>query len=127
MPTYQGPNNIGGINPAGFGSSLATGGGGGFLNGISGFANGVGNFLGSQGGQGLLGLAGMGANLYGLNKSLGFQEDQLGVLKDQEARAADAQRLNTGNMLSLALQTTTPGTPEHERVKAEIAQGGGQA
>jgi hypothetical protein len=60
---------------------------------------------------------------YGLNKSLGFQEDQLGLLKDQEGRAATAQNFNTGNSLALQAQTTTPGTPEHARAQAAIADG----
>lgn len=83
----------------------------------------VGNFLGGAGGQGFMDLASLGLGAFGLNKSLGFQEDQLGILKDQENRAAGAQKFQTGNSLALQLQTTTPGTPEHERVKQLIAEG----
>lgn len=83
----------------------------------------LGGFFGSESGQGLLGLGSLGLQGFGLNKALGFQEDQLGLLQDQENRAATAQNLQTGNSLSLALQTTTPGTPEHERIKQAIADG----
>jgi len=83
----------------------------------------IGGFLGGEGGQGFMDLASLGLGAFGLNKSLGFQEDQLGILKDQENRAATAQNLQTGNSLSLALQTTTPGTPEHERIKQAMADG----
>jgi hypothetical protein len=93
--------------------------GGGFLDSLKNF----GNFLGGKGGQGFLDLGSLALNTYGLDKSLGFAEDQLGILKDQEDRAATAQNLQTGNQLSLALQTTTPGTPEHERIKQAISQG----
>jgi len=82
-----------------------------------------GDFLGSKGGQGLLDFGSLGLGAFGLNKALGFQEDQLGILKEQENRAATAQNFQTGNSLSLALQTTTPGTPEHERIKQAIADG----
>lgn len=99
---------------------LSKGGGGfGFLDSLKNF----GNFLGGKGGQGFLDLGSLALNTYGLDKSLGFAEDQLGILKDQEDRAATAQNFQTGNQLSLALQTTTPGTPEHERIKQAIAQG----
>jgi hypothetical protein len=90
------------------------------------FGSGIGkfgDFLGSDAGQGLLGLGSLGLQGFGLSKSLDFQNDQLGLLKDQENRAATAQNLTTGNSLSLALQTTTPGTPEHERIKSAIADG----
>lgn len=106
---------------SGFGgpSSLFASGGSGFLDAFKGF----GDFLGSQSGQGLLGLGSLGLQGFGLNKALDFQNDQLGLLQDQENRAATAQNLQTGNSLSLALQTTTPGTPEHERIKQAIADG----
>ena len=68
-------------------------------------------------------LSSLALGAYGLNKSLGFAEDQLGILKDQENRAATAQNLATSNSQSLALQMTTPGTAEHEAVKKAIEQG----
>ena len=83
----------------------------------------VGDFFGNKSGQGLLGLGSLALHGYGLNKSLGFAEDQMDIVKDQENRAATAQNLGTGNSLSLALQTTTPGTPEHERIKQAVASG----
>lgn len=99
-----------------------TGGGGSPFSFMDAF-KGVGDFLGSKGGQGLMDFGSLALKGYGLNKSLGIAEDQLGILKDQENRAATAQNLGTGNSLSLALQTTTPGTPEHERIKQAIATG----
>jgi len=83
----------------------------------------LGGFFGSERGQGLLDLGGLALGGFGLNKSLGIADDQLNILKDQENRAATAQNFQTGNSLSLALQTTTPGTPEYERIKAAIANG----
>ena len=83
----------------------------------------LGGFFGSESGKGLLGIGSLGLGAYGLNKSLGFQEDQLGLLQDQENRAATAQNFQTGNSLALQLQNTTPGTPEHARIKAAIAEG----
>ena len=62
-------------------------------------------------------------NAYGMNKSLGFAEDQLGILEDQEARAAAAQNFSTGNSLAMARQMTTPGTPESQRIEEAIANG----
>lgn len=94
-----------------------------FSGGKPSFLSGIGDFLGSKGAQGLFGLGSLALQGYGLNKSLGIAEDQLGILKDQENRAATAQNLGTGNQLSLALQTTTPGSPEHERIKQAIASG----
>ena len=88
-----------------------------------GFWGGVNNFLQSDALPGAVGLGSLALNAYGLNKSLGFAEDQLGIMKDQENRAATAQNYNTGNSLAMALQRTTPGTPEHERVKQAMAQG----
>lgn len=88
-----------------------------------GFLSGLGDFMGSKGAQGLFGLGSLALQGYGLNKSLGIAEDQLGIMKDQENRAATAQNLGTGNSLSLALQTTTPGSPEHERIKQAISSG----
>ena len=82
-----------------------------------------GDFLGGDPGQGLLGLGSLALQGFGLNKSLGLAEDQLDILQAQEGRATTAQNFNTGNSLSLALQTTTPGTPEHERIKQAIAEG----
>ena len=109
-------------NPLGGGLDFLSGGGnssGGVLDGLKGF----GDFFGSESGQGLLGLGSLGLQGFGLNKALDFQKDQLGLLQQQEGRAATAQNFQTGNQLSLALQTTTPGTPEHERIKAAIAEG----
>ena len=94
-----------------------------FGSGLANFGKGVGGFMGSPSGQGLISLAGMGANLYGMDKTFGFMDDQMALMQEQENRAAKSQQLDTGNSLSLALQTTTPGTPEHERIKAAIAQG----
>ena len=91
-------------------------GGGGFLQGIQ-------DFMGSQSFGNYMDLGSLALNTYGLNKSLGFAEDQLGILKDQEDRAATAQNFGTNNSLSLALQTTTPGSPEHEQIKQAIASG----
>ena len=115
---------VGGLNVGG-GFANPNGGFGGGDNGFS-FANmfsGINDFVGgdSFANFGKLGSLALGA--YGLNRSLGIQEDQLGILKDQEDRAATAQNLGTGNQLSLALQTTTPGSPEHERIKQAIASG----
>lgn len=123
----RGANTFGGgggftFGNGGFGaSSIFNSGGGGmsFLDGLKG----LGGFLGSEEGGGLLGLGSLALKGYGLNKSLGLAEDQLGLLKDQENRAATAQNLGTGNQLSMALQTTTPGTAEHERIKSAIAAG----
>jgi hypothetical protein len=83
----------------------------------------LGGFMGSKEGSGLLGLGSLALGGYGLNKSLGFANDQMDLLKGQENRAATAQNLGTGNQLSMALQMTTPGTPEHERIKQAIASG----
>lgn len=114
-------SSFGGGSLASLGQSFGQpgGGGGGFLGGLKG----IGDFLGSKSGQGLFGLGSLALQGYGLNKSLGIAEDQLGILKQQEGRAATAQNLGTGNQLSLALQTTTPGTPEHARIKQAIESG----
>jgi len=110
------------VGPQGSNSVL-----GNVMNGINssggGFFKGLGNFMGSSGFTGAMDLGSLALNAYGLNKSLGFAEDQLGILKDQEDRAATAQNLGTNNSLSLALQTTTPGSAEHEQIKQAIAQG----
>ena len=123
MPGFNPGGSTGGLFGGNLGSGLAFPGGGrdgfSFLDSIKDF----GNFFGSQSGQGLLGLGSLALGTHGLNKSLGFSEDLLGIQKDQENRAATAQNFQTGNSLSLALQTTTPGTPEHERIKAAIASG----
>ena len=84
--------------------------------------SGLGDFMGSDAFGGALGLGSLALSGYGMNKSLGFAEDQLGIMKDQENRAATAQNFQTGNSLAMALQGTTPGTPEHERIKQAIAQ-----
>jgi hypothetical protein len=124
MPSGNGIN-VGGLNGGnqggGFLSSLGGlfggGGGGGSM------FSGLGDFLGSKSGQGLMGLGSLALGGYGLNKSLGFQEDQLDILKDQENRAATAQNFDTGNSLALQAQTTTPGTPEYARAQEAIANG----
>ena len=108
-----------GVLGSSFGQFAGLGGGGSKPS----FLSGLGDFLGSKGAEGLFGLGSLALQGYGLNKSLGLQEDQLGLLKQQEGRAATAQNLGTGNQLSLALQTTTPGTAEHERIKQAIASG----
>ena len=59
------------------------------------------------------------SNKFG-NESLDIANKQVGILGEQENRAATAQNLNTGHNLSLALQTTTPGTPEHARIVEAI-------
>lgn len=99
-----------------FGQPGSGGGGGGFLSGLT-------DFMSGKGFGNALDLGSLALNTYGLNQSLDIANDQLGIQKDQENRAATAQNFNTGNSLSLALQTTTPGTPEHERIKAAIASG----
>jgi len=109
------------------------GGGGGFRFGGDGFGatqsfnagggRGLFDFMGSKNFGNFMDLGSLALNAYGMNKSLGFAEDQLGLMKDQENRAATAQNFSTGNSLAMALQATTPGTPEHERVKQAIAQG----
>jgi len=121
MPGFNPGGSTGGLFGGNLGGGLsgAISGGGGFN--LGDMFGGLTDFLGSKGGQGLLGLGSLGLQGFGLKKSLDFQNDQLGLLKDQENRAATAQNLQTGNSLSLALQTTTPGTPEHERIKAAIA------
>jgi len=81
----------------------------------------IGGFLGSDSGQGLLDLGSLALGGFGLKKSIDFNKDQLNLLNKQEDRATTAQNFQTGNSLSLALQTTTPGTPEHERIKQAIA------
>ena len=103
------------------GSGLATGGGNSFnfLDSMQG----LGNFLGSPGGQGLLGLGSLALQGYGLNKTLDFNKSALDLQRQQEERAATAQNLATNNSLSLALQMTTPGTAEHEQVKKAIEAG----
>ena len=93
--------------------------GGSFMDSLSG----IGDFLGGKSGQGLMGLGSLALGGYGLNKSLGFQEDQLDMLKEQENRAATAQNFQTGNSLAMQAQTTTPGTPEHARAMEAIANG----
>lgn len=82
-----------------------------------------GNFMGSNAFSGIMDLGSLALNSYGLKKSLDFSKDQLGIMKDQENRAATAQNFNTGNSLAMALQMTTPGTEEHERIKQAMAQG----
>lgn len=119
MPGFVGVNNVGGVNPNLFSGAGGGGGGFNFMDSLKGF----GDFLGGKGGQGLLGAGSLALQGYGLNKSLGIADDQLGILKDQENRAATAQNFQTGNSLAMALQTTTPGTPEHERIKQAISEG----
>lgn len=116
-----------------FGSSFNTGGGlnafsfgqpgGGLGNSFMDGLKGIGGFLGSKAGGGLLDLGSLALQGYGFNKSLGIAEDQLGIMKDQENRASTAQNFQTGNALSLALQTTTPGSPERARIEQAIASG----
>jgi hypothetical protein len=111
----------GGSNPFGGLSGLNTGSNGGFFGSIGSALGGVGDFLGSQSGQGLMGLGTSLANLYGMNRSFGLADDQIDILKDQEGRAATAQNLATDNSLAMALQMTTPGTAEHQQVQDAIA------
>jgi len=91
-------------------------GGGGFLSGLQ-------KFMGGKGFGNALDLGSLALQGYGLNKSLGLADKQMGILEDQENRASTAQNYQTGNSLSLALQTTTPGTPEHARIQKAIAEG----
>lgn len=86
---------------------------------IGGGLEGIGNFMDSGAGGGFMDLAKLGL----INRSMGIQDKQIGILGDQENRAATAQNYQTGNSLSLALQNTTPGTAEHERIKQAIADG----
>ena len=92
--------------------------GGGFWSGLGDWAKGL---AGSMDFGDLINTGSLALGAYGMNKSLGFQEDQLGLMKQQENRAATAQNYAQGNSLAMALQATTPGTPEHERVKQAIA------
>lgn len=121
MPGFNPGGSTGGLFGGNLGGNMLRpgGSGGGFGN----FMSGIGNFMNSGAGQGLLDIGSLALNSYGLNKSLGFAQDQLGILEDQEARAATAQNFQTGNSLSLALQTTTPGTPEHARIQQAIESG----
>jgi hypothetical protein len=124
MPGFNPGGSTGGLFGGNLGGGLSGaigGGGGGFSFGDA--FSGIGDFLGSDKFGGALDLGSLALNTYGLNKSLGFQEDQLGILKDQENRAATAQNFQTGNSLAMALQTTTPGTPEHARIQEAMAQG----
>jgi len=103
-------------NAFSFGQNGGGGGGAGFLSGLN-------KFMGGKGFGNTLDLGSLALNAYGLNKSLGLAGDQLDLQQDQENRAATAQNFQTGNALSLALQTTTPGTPEHARIQKAIAEG----
>jgi hypothetical protein len=116
--TTNGGNYLGSF---GGGGSLA-GGGFNLWNSLKDFGTNFGGFLGGEGGQGLMDFGKLALNTYGMNKSLGMAEDQLGIMQAQEGRAATAQNFNTGNSLALQLQTTTPGTPEHARIKQAIAE-----
>jgi hypothetical protein len=114
----------GGLGPTGFGpSQVFSGGGGGFMDGLKGMFGGLGDFMGSKAGGGLMDFGSLALNAYGLNKSLGMADDQLGIMKDQEGRAATAQNFQTGNSLAMQQQMTTPGTPEHARAQEAIANG----
>lgn len=116
-PHLAGSNSVANLANAANASRL------GGLGGLGGFGSGFMNFINSPGFSNIMDLGSLALNTYGLNKSLGFAEDQLGILKDQENRASTAQNFQTGNSLAMALQMTTPGTPEHERIKQAIAQG----
>lgn len=114
----DGFNTNTGLNAFSFGQP-----GGGLGNSFMDGLKGIGGFLGSKAGGGLLDLGSLALQGYGFNKSLGIAEDQLGIMKDQENRASTAQNFQTGNALSLALQTTTPGSPERARIEQAIASG----
>jgi hypothetical protein len=120
MPSGQ-SINVGGLGRGGLSSTFG-GGGGSPFSFMDMFKN-LGGALGSKEGGGLLGLGSLALQGYGLDKSIGFAEDQRDLLEAQEGRAATAQNFQTGNSLSLALQTTTPGSPEHERIKQAMASG----
>ncbi|MEE8599292.1 MAG: hypothetical protein V3S69_07300 [Dehalococcoidales bacterium] len=132
MPTYNpGGSTGGGLD--GFSLANSTGDNNGFswMNLFKGAGDAVGDFagglknsmgdlgkwMGGDGGKGVMSLA----NMYMMNNAMDMQNRQMGIMEGQENRAATAQNLNTGHNLSLALQTTTPGTPEHERIKQAIA------
>jgi hypothetical protein len=104
-------------------SSLGVGSNGFSLPDFSSMFSGISDFIGSDTFANLGGLGSLALQGYGLNKSLGLQQGQLDLLRGQENRAATAQNLSTQNSLALALQTTTPGTPEHAQVQAAIANG----
>lgn len=121
MPTGPGRN----INSLGrgVGGIIGGGGGGNFLDMFKSIGSGLGDMFKSDGFENALDLGSLALQGYGLNKSLGIADDQLGILKDQENRAATAQNLATNNSLSLAAQMTTPGTAEHAQVQQAIANG----
>jgi len=102
---------------------MGGGGGGNFLDMFKNIGSGLGDMFKSDGFENALDLGSLALQGYGLNKSLGIADDQLGILKDQENRAATAQNLATNNSLSLAAQMTTPGTAEHAQVQEAIANG----
>jgi len=104
-----------------FGMGLAPGGGG-LWNSLKNGFQGFGNFMSGAGGQNIMDFGSLALNAYGMDKSLGMAEDQLGIMKEQEGRAATAQNFQTNNSLAMQLQMTTPGTPEHEQVKRAIAE-----
>lgn len=97
-----------------FGMGLVNQPGGGLMDSFN-------NFMGGDTFKNFSKLGSLGLGAFGAHKQLGFMNDQMDILKSQENRATTAQNLTTGNSLSLALQTTTPGTPEHERIKQAIA------
>lgn len=124
-----GPTNRGGLGTA---LSGLSGGGNSFFSGLGdmfsgidlgSITSGLGDMFKSDGFDNALGLGSLALQGYGLNKSLGIADEQLGILQDQENRAATAQNLQTNNQLSLAAQMTTPGTAEHEMVANAIASG----
>ncbi len=94
----------------------------GFGSNVMDFGKNVGSFLGSKSGQGLMDFGSLALQGYGLNKSIGFAQDELGILKEQENRAATAQNFGTNNSLAMQLQMTTPGSAERAQVEQAIAE-----
>lgn len=99
---------MGGSVMSGFG-----GGGLGAMKGIAGLGGGMDGWMKGlmdmlKGGDGLMdnltGLGSLALQGYGLNKSLGIQEDQLGILKNQDSRAARADDTNFANQQFMAQQ-----------------------
>lgn len=91
--------------------------------GFGGFLDSFNSFMGGDTFKNLSSLGSLGLGAFGLKNSLDIQGQQMDLLQSQENRATTAQNFQTGNSLALQLATTTPGTPEHERIKQAIADG----
>lgn len=119
----------GGIANLSGGSFLPSLANGGWMDSLKNFGSTIGDsfgsfgeMLGGEAGQGWMKALPAFANIIGMNRALGQGDEQLALMNKQEGRATTAQNLSTGHNLSLALQMTTPGTPEHQRIKDAIAQ-----